>query len=168
MDWDDLKFLLAVADAGGLAPAARSLGVDPSTVSRRIVALEKALDAELAERMPEGMSLTEAGRSVAEVARRFDAELLALAASMGGARGEPVGAVRVSTTDAFAPSLTAALRQEQVKDLVVGLSDLEFREVCIQGLRTWGKTPPGRTQVDLRELGYEVSRVWPQQEGHLA
>ncbi len=109
MDWDDLKFLLAVADAGGLAPAARSLGVDPSTVSRRIVALEKALDAELAVRMPEGMSLTEAGRAVAEIARRFDAELLALAASMGGARGEPVGAVRVSTTDAFAPNVMRAL-----------------------------------------------------------
>jgi DNA-binding transcriptional LysR family regulator len=109
VDWDDLKFLLAVADAGGLAPAARSLGVDPSTVSRRIVALEKALDAELAVRMPEGMSLTEAGRSVADVARRFDAELLALAASMGGARGEPVGAVRVSTTDAFAPNVMRAL-----------------------------------------------------------
>ena len=109
MDWDDLRFLLAVAEAGGLAPAARSLGVDPSTVSRRIVALEKALDAELAVRMPEGMSLTEAGRSLAEVARRFDAELLALAASMGGARGEPAGDVRVSTTDAFAPNVMRAL-----------------------------------------------------------
>ena len=109
VDWDDLKFLLAVADTGGLAPAARALGVDPSTVSRRIVALEKAFEAELVVRTPEGMSLTEAGRSTAEVARRFDAELLTLAASMGGERGEPVGAVKVSTTDAFAQNVMRAL-----------------------------------------------------------
>jgi len=109
VDWDDLKFLLAVADAGGLAPAARSLGVDPSTVSRRIVALEKSLSTELVVRTLEGMSLTEAGRSTAEVARRFDAELLALEASMGGKSGEPVGPVKVSTTDAFAPNVMRAL-----------------------------------------------------------
>jgi DNA-binding transcriptional LysR family regulator len=109
VDWDDLKFLLAVADAGALAPAARSLRVDPSTVSRRIGALEKALQAELVVRTPEGMSLTDAGRSVVGVARRFDAELVALAASMGGERGDPVGNVKVSTTDAFAPNVMRAL-----------------------------------------------------------
>lgn len=45
---------------------------------------------------------------------------------------------------------------QQVRDLVVGLSDIAFRELCIQVLRTWGKTPPGRSEVDLREIGYEV------------
>jgi len=49
-----------------------------------------------------------------------------------------------------------SLATQQVKDLVVGLSDLEFREVCIHALRTWSKNPPGRTQVDLRAIGYEV------------
>ena len=109
MNWDDLKFLLAVADAGGLAPAARALRVDPSTVSRRIAALEKALTAELVVRTLEGMTLTEAGRSASEIARRFDADLLALAASVGGEHGEPVGPVKVSTTDAFAPNVMRAL-----------------------------------------------------------
>src|SRR5579872_3247084 len=45
---------------------------------------------------------------------------------------------------------------QQLKELVVGLSDLEFREQCIHALRTWSRNPPGRTQVDLREIGYEV------------
>lgn len=79
MRWDDLKYLSAVADAGALAPAARALGVDASTVSRRIAALEEALGTELTARTPEGMVLTEAGRAAVEVARGIEVELTELA-----------------------------------------------------------------------------------------
>jgi DNA-binding transcriptional LysR family regulator len=41
LDWNDLRFLLAVADHGGTKAAARELGVDPSTVQRRIMELER-------------------------------------------------------------------------------------------------------------------------------
>ena len=107
--WDDLKYLLAVADAGALAPAAKALGVDPSTVSRRIAALEKALSAELVARTPEGMTLTDAGRTATGVARRIDGELAALAAQLAGELEVPAGAVRVSTTEAFAPNIMRAI-----------------------------------------------------------
>ncbi|HSN26734.1 MAG TPA: LysR family transcriptional regulator, partial [Kofleriaceae bacterium] len=109
MDWDDLKYLLAVADAGALAPAAKSMGVDPSTVSRRISALEKALGAELVARTPEGMTLTAAGHAAVAVARRIDGELSALAAELAGSLEVPSGVARVSTTEAFATNVMRAV-----------------------------------------------------------
>jgi DNA-binding transcriptional LysR family regulator len=111
LDWDDLKYLIAVADAGGLTPAARALCVDPSTVSRRITALEKALGAELVARTPEGMALTAAGHLAEAAARSIEAQLVGLAAEIGGTRDEPAGIVRVSTTDSFAPAVFRAFAQ---------------------------------------------------------
>ena len=51
MDWDDLRFFLAVASAGSLSAAARALNVNTTTVLRRIANLEQALDARLFERL---------------------------------------------------------------------------------------------------------------------
>lgn len=107
--WDDLKYLLAVAEAGALAPAAKALGVDPSTVSRRIAALEKALGAELVARTPDGMTLTAAGQAAAAVARKIDGELRTLAAELAGSLDAPAGTVRVSTTEAFATNVMRAV-----------------------------------------------------------
>lgn len=108
MDWDDLKFLLAVADGGGLAAAARNLRVDPSTVSRRITALEKALGTELAARTPEGMTLTAAGQQAVETARRIERELAMLEDTVAGDREEPAGSVKVTATDSFTPNVLRA------------------------------------------------------------
>jgi len=106
--WDDLKYLLAVADAGALAPAAKALRVDPSTVSRRIAALEKALGTELVARTPEGMSLTAGGERAASVARRVEGELAALAHELAGG-SDLTGTVVVSSTESFAPYVLRAL-----------------------------------------------------------
>ena len=107
MHWDDLKYLLAVADAGALSTAAKALA-SPSTVGRRIAALEKALAVELVARTPEGMTLTAAGTAAVAVARRIAGERDALGPS---SRQQEVlaGAVRVSTTDAFAPNVLRAV-----------------------------------------------------------
>ena len=58
MDWDDLRVFLAAARAGALLPAARRLGVDHSTVARRISALEAEIGAPLLDRSPRGVTLT--------------------------------------------------------------------------------------------------------------
>ena len=50
VDWNDLKYLLALKRAGTLAGAARALSVDHSTVSRRLVALEEAIGSQLLQR----------------------------------------------------------------------------------------------------------------------
>lgn len=77
--WDDLRFILAVGRAGGLSPAARVLGVNHTTVSRRIAAFEARLGARLFERLPSGFEPTAAGRQAIESAERVERELFGLA-----------------------------------------------------------------------------------------
>lgn len=71
IDWDDLRYVLAIADAGSLNAAARDLGVRHSTVLRRLDALEQRLGARLFERLRSGYAPTEAGDWMAEQARQF-------------------------------------------------------------------------------------------------
>ncbi len=72
MDWDHLRFVLAVADAGGLSGAARALGVDAATVSRRLDALEAALRCKLFHRTRAGLAPNSAGTKLIDHARRIE------------------------------------------------------------------------------------------------
>ncbi|WP_406195134.1 LysR family transcriptional regulator [Kitasatospora sp. NBC_01560] len=99
---DDLRYLLAVARTGRLVSAADALGVDHTTVSRRITALEKTLGARLMERGTEGWGLTEAGRAVAESARAVEEALVRVVDAVSGQDAPSLhGTVRVSAPDGF-------------------------------------------------------------------
>ena len=63
LEWDDLRYVLAVAEAGSLAGAARELRVNHSTVLRRIAAFEQQLALRLFERLPTGYVLTKTGET---------------------------------------------------------------------------------------------------------
>jgi DNA-binding transcriptional LysR family regulator len=63
-DWNDLRFFLAVAESGSTLAAARALGVNQSTVQRRLAELESKLGHRLVERLPKGYRLTDLGTSV--------------------------------------------------------------------------------------------------------
>ncbi|MFA3920929.1 LysR family transcriptional regulator [Ruegeria hyattellae] len=75
MLWDDLRYLLAVHRSGSLSRAASMLGVNQSTVSRRILACERQLSVKLLERQPEGAVLSEAGKALCALAENTEAEL---------------------------------------------------------------------------------------------
>jgi DNA-binding transcriptional LysR family regulator len=74
MEIEDIQAFVAVADAGGLTPAAGRLGVSKSIVSRRIARLEKSLKTQLLTRTTRGAALTEAGATFREHASRISAE----------------------------------------------------------------------------------------------
>ncbi len=61
MNWNDIRFFLAVARHGGLTGAARDMKASPSTVARRIETLQASLRTRLFERRPDGYALTETG-----------------------------------------------------------------------------------------------------------
>ena len=99
---DDLRYLAAVADSGRLVAAARSLGVDHSTVSRRLQALESALGTRLIGRGADGWVLTDEGRVVAEHARTIQEAVESAAQSVAGIGPDNIrGTVRVVAADGF-------------------------------------------------------------------
>ena len=83
--WDAFQLVLAVARGRTLAAAGRSLGVDPSTVFRRLGALERELDASLFERLPGGYAPTALGASLLATAERMEQAAAGLEGQLAGA-----------------------------------------------------------------------------------
>jgi DNA-binding transcriptional LysR family regulator len=73
IDWDDVRYFLAVARGGSVRPATERLGVNHSTVLRRIAQLEERLGARMFEKLPSGYRLTDAGEEVLEFAEQMEA-----------------------------------------------------------------------------------------------
>ena len=109
MNWDDLRFFLAVAAAGSLSGAAQQLGVNTTTVLRRVASLEEDLNARLFERERTGYRLTPAGEKLAEALEPVDRRLAALprdfAANTQGSGSE--GTVRLASGEVLAATLLA-------------------------------------------------------------
>ena len=105
MDWDDLRYVLAVADAGSLAGAARRLGVNHTTVLRRVAAFEEQLGLRLFERLPTGYMLTAGGEQVIAAARGIDVAVTTLERKLAGQDLRLAGSVRVTTTDTLMGSI---------------------------------------------------------------
>lgn len=99
MDWDDLRIFLAVAKAGTLAGAARELGVNHSTVFRRINAFEEKQGVRMFERIGSGYALTAAGEEMQASALRVEAEIDRLDRRISGRDLRLSGPVAVTTTD---------------------------------------------------------------------
>ncbi len=102
LDWSTLPFFLELARQGRLAPAARRLRVDHTTVSRRVAELEKALDLKLFDRTAEGFALTEAGRALMPQAEAMEAQALLIADRSAGPRAGATGRVRVASMEGIA------------------------------------------------------------------
>ncbi|MGU3494442.1 LysR family transcriptional regulator [Xanthobacteraceae bacterium A53D] len=100
-EWSDLRFLLAVARSGSLTAAARQLGVEHSTASRRIAALEAALSAKLIDRRPGGVVLTAQGEHLMATAEGMEALALAAQGAIGGADSGVSGTLRIGAPDGF-------------------------------------------------------------------
>lgn len=97
MNWDDLRFLLAVDRRASLAGAARELKVTKATASRRLAALEQSVGARLVERRPRGLVLTEAGREVAAAARDIESAIVSVEQRVASAADtRPCGTVRLT------------------------------------------------------------------------
>lgn len=101
MDWDDLRFVLAVARSRSLSGAARALSVEHTTVGRRIASIERGLGARLFDRTPEGHVATAIGEAVLAHARSMEESALAIERAVAGGDRRVSGAVRISALDAF-------------------------------------------------------------------
>ena len=97
LNWSDLRHVMAVAHARALAPAAHSLGVNETTVARRIACAETSLGSKLFERINGAMIPTAAGEIAIEHAERMQAEINLLKSAAAGVDESVSGAVRISS-----------------------------------------------------------------------
>jgi DNA-binding transcriptional LysR family regulator len=106
LEWSELQLLLAAARGAGLAGAAERLGVDPSTVHRRIGALERRFGHALFERHRRGGWLaTSMGERLLASATRMEEEVASAERALASADARLEGVVRLTTTDTLAQVL---------------------------------------------------------------
>src|SRR5580692_9011636 len=136
LDIEDLQVFVEVADAGGLTPAARRLGLTKSVVSRRLARLESELSVQLVSRTTRGAALTEAGTAFREHAARICAEL-DLARETLLPAGELRGRLRIAAPVSFgathlAPLLAELAERHPLLQLQTSFSD-HFVDVVNEG-----------------------------------
>src|SRR6185312_5116047 len=107
VDWEDIRHFLAVAQAGTLSGAARNMKVDHATVSRRLAALEAALDVRLVDRLPRSCRLTAIGREVSERAVEMEAGAHGIGRLAKAAHAPLVGRVTLSAPPVLVAHLLA-------------------------------------------------------------
>src|SRR2546428_10035602 len=98
-DWRDLRFFLELARTGTLAAAGRKLGVDNTTVGRRLSALERDLGSKLFSRTPDGLALTAAGEAIRTAGEEMEQAVLRGEQRALGSDRKLSGLVRVATTE---------------------------------------------------------------------
>ncbi|AXK39955.1 LysR family transcriptional regulator [Crenobacter cavernae] len=104
-DWDDLRYFLAVARTGSLSGAAKYLGVNHSTVLRRLASLEDALGVRLFGRTPAGYVMTPAGEELRERLKQVAEQIESAQRYVAGRDAELSGAIRLTSTDTLLSGL---------------------------------------------------------------
>lgn len=148
MNWDDLRYLLAISRTSTLTQAANQLGVNQTTVSRRLETIEKSLGVRLFEKTPGGWIPTENGHEILEDASKMEILANQIERKVLGKDSELSGPLRITTIDCnatFNNDLFTSFSQKYPKvtlELTVSYlpQDLAKREADI-ALR-WTKNPP--------------------------
>jgi DNA-binding transcriptional LysR family regulator len=96
MHWNDLRYVLTISRAGTLAAAARRLGVNQTTVARRLAAAEAALGTRLFDRIDGVLHPTKAGRTAIGRAAQMEQEVRSLEQGVGGSDAAAAGTVRIT------------------------------------------------------------------------
>jgi DNA-binding transcriptional LysR family regulator len=107
--WDDVRLFLALCRAGTVGDAAKSLGVDASTVSRRLVLLEETLETTLFDRGRGGIAATKSAEDLMPVAEEIEAAIRRFTTAAEGLEREVSGLVRITCPPDVAQVVLAPL-----------------------------------------------------------
>lgn len=158
MDWNDLRYFLAVADEGSTLAAGRALRVSQTTVARRIAALEEALGLPLFEKRQAGYVLTPAGEGLIERAKLVETAAEGFAEASAALHRDTSGMVRMTTQEIFANTLLGPMLRELHElhpeivieiDTQQDLLDLGAGEADVALRSTAGEAPAGTVGRNL-------------------
>lgn len=112
LDWDDLRYFLSIARHGTLSAAARALGVQQSTMGRRLDAIETRAGARLLQKTPSGFVLTIAGEAIINRVERIETEALAVERAIAGKDVRFEGRVRLTAVESIAVNVLTPILAE--------------------------------------------------------
>ena len=138
--WDDMRLVLALFRRGSLKAAARDLGVNVSTVSRRLDALENATSQHLFDRTPEGTQPTAAAELMLPFAERMEREAMGFSRALDGLEAEADGVVRITAP----PGVVDHFLAPAIADLVA-----RYPRVRIDVLSSIGYADLTRREADI-------------------
>jgi len=115
LDWDDFRLVKIIAEANGLAGAAERLGVNHSTVFRRLGQMEENLGVKLFERHRTGYVLTPAGEEMSALAEQMEENVTSFTRKLAGQAVAPAGELRVTTNDTLLVHLLTPIFSRFVK-----------------------------------------------------
>ncbi|SCY89986.1 DNA-binding transcriptional regulator, LysR family [Microvirga guangxiensis] len=115
LDWDDFRLVKIIAEANGLAGAAERLGVNHSTVFRRLGQMEENLGVKLFERHRTGYVLTPAGEEMSALAEQMEENVTSFTRKLAGQAVAPAGELRVTTNDTLLVHMLTHLFSRFVK-----------------------------------------------------
>jgi DNA-binding transcriptional LysR family regulator len=143
LDWNDLRYFLAVARAGSTLAAGRELRTSQTTVARRIAALERALGFPLFEKRQAGYALTPAGEELLDRAEQVEASAARFADAAAAHSREVSGTVRITTEEIYAVGLISPF----LRDLHDRYPDIMIELDTAQAVRDLGS---GEADIALR------------------
>jgi len=175
LEWNDVALILAIGRCGGLTGAARQLGLNHSTVFRKLNAIEETTGVRFFERLPSGYVMTESGEAIVRVAERIDNEMNALGREILGRDMRLQGKIRMTAPEGFAATLLPALLAEfhhenpgVTVDLFVSSSPLDLtRREADLALRVTRNPPDASLGRKICEFGngFYASRAYLEQHG---
>ena len=126
LNWDDLRFVLAVAEAGSVSAAAKNLGVNHATVLRRVTSFENECGGPVFERGKSGYRLRQDRVQVIEAARRAAQSVKTAENLMRGDAAQAASTIRITSTDTLChtilPTIYPALARKILPDKLSILS----------------------------------------------
>jgi len=161
MNWDNLRYVLMVANKGSIAAAARELSVNRTTVLRRINAFQENLNCRIFERTESGYILTPEAEKMLEAAQEVENTLFDMQRQIAGRELRLEGVLRVTTTDTLmvsviGPHLAEFHRKHPhiVVDMVMTNSILDLNrrdaDIAIRPTKTPEAHLVGRRLADIR------------------
>ena len=179
LSWDDFRYVKAIAQGRSLASAAEHLGVNHSTVFRRLGQIEARLGSRLFERSRSGYTLTPCGEEMVRLAEEMENDILSFERQVTGRDLRPSGELRVTTNDALLVHMMSdmfagfrRLYPEIMLDVLVSNSSLNLskrdadvairatnrapetlvgRRIATFGCAVYGRAADGRERIDLAD-----------------
>jgi DNA-binding transcriptional LysR family regulator len=170
LSWDEFRLVKAIADAHSLVGAAEALGLNHSTIFRRLGAVEEALGARLFERSRSGYQPTAAGEEMVALATGMSDSVVEFERRVAGRDVKPSGELRVTTVDSMAvhllPPIFARFRQSNPGvhlDVILAAQQLNLSrrdaDVAIRATNEPPETLVGRRIGPIRWAVYAAPKI---------